>query len=141
MENLTDAAYVRHYLPTAHRRRANGTVEKLSKQVKCTPSIPIWLQVAKGEWPLDFEAVQRIINQSSHEWLMRRNNGMNDKGICGPMEVFGGFWLSPLLSCPSPLRKYNEMNTVKMKMATQLSNMEALHRVLADIRKEVSIRN
>lgn len=97
--------------------------------------LPMWGR------PAVVEAVQCIINKSLLQRLGRRNNGAGDNGIRCPMEVVAGSRPALLQICPSPLRKYKEMNALKMKRATEISNVEALHRALADIHKEVSTRN
>lgn len=106
MNLLTSETRIRHHFTTAYCPWANGTVERLCREVlRVTRALLSEWKLSVGQWPTIVECIQRIINQSPMEHLGKDDDG---KMLC-PMKVFTGLNPSTLLVRPSPLRRFRDL--------------------------------
>lgn len=85
---LTDELQVSHHFTTAYSPWANGSVERVCREVlrACRALLSEWRMVAK-EWPSVTEAVQNVLNHSPFKRLGPRDSSQPDV-YRTPIEVF-----------------------------------------------------
>lgn len=85
MKGLASETHIRHHFTTACCPRANGTVERLRREVlRIMRAVLSGWKLSVGKWPKIVESIQRVLNQSPMEHLGKDNDG---KMLC-PMKVF-----------------------------------------------------
>jgi len=108
IKELVDELRSKHHFTTAYSPWANGTVERVCREVlrACKALLREW-KLSPREWPSVYEAVQSVINHAPS-----RTFGLRDKNVPGvyrtPLEVFTGHKpVRPLIRA-LPIQKYKD---------------------------------
>lgn len=102
MRNLTDSLHIKHQLTTAYYPSANGTVERVCKEVLCIAQALLseW-KLSTKQWPSVIYVIQTVINGSPVE-RFQKDEKHNKR--C-PVEVHTGFKPQLFRARRTPLRK------------------------------------
>lgn len=140
MEVLTQDAGINHHLTTAYCPWANGTVERLCKEVlRATRALVSEWRLAPGKWTSVIECIQTVLNQSPVERLGRHSS--KDDIWLLPLEVFTGMKPIRFKVRPTPLLDAESIAHLEDEYAKGLPDVNRLHVALAEIHEEVSANN
>lgn len=138
MKNLTEEKRIRHHFTTVYCPWSNGTVERLCKEIlRITSALMSERKLSVGEWSAKIAAIQKVVNQSPVERLVRNNN---EKLKC-PMEVFSRLKPSSLIIRSLPTRTYRDLKAIAEERFRSIVNIEKVHRALERMHKDVAERN
>lgn len=136
---LTEDANIRHHFTTAYFLRANGTVERLCKEVlRAARSLLSQWKLPGNEWPSIIESVQALINKSPVE---RIGKDPDTSLWRTPLQVFTGMKLKKILVRPSSLKEVSPLSSLEEKRALEVVRISHLHDALHEMHKEVVARN
>lgn len=140
MKDLTEELKVDHHLTTAYSPWANGSVERIYREVlRACKAILHEFRLEPKDWPAATECIQSVINQSP-----LRHLGLRDSPIRvvhrTPLEVFTSHKPTrPLLSA-LPVEKYSIVPTITEVRARQLIDIEETQSALKGIHRYVQGR-
>lgn len=138
MTNLTREMHIRHHFTTAYCPWANGTIERLCKEVlRVVRALLSEWKMPVTQWPSLVGAVQKVINHSPIKRLGRNRAG----NMRCPMEVFTGLTPSPLLVRPMPLKTYRTVRVLDNERVRSIIDIGKLHESLEEMHKDVSKGN
>lgn len=111
MASLTEDAKVRHHFTTPYCPWANGTVERLCREVLRAGRALLseWRMMAT-EWPNILDCIQTVINQSPVERLGKKEGEQEWRT---PVEVFTGHKPTLILARPLPLERLSLLNPIE----------------------------
>ena len=138
LKEMIDELRTQHHFTTAYSPWANGSVERICREVlrACRALIGEW-RLSPRDWPAVTESVQSVINQTPLRKLGRR-----DAEIPGvyrsPLEVFTGHRpVRPLLRA-LPVGKYRMARTTDEIHARVLLNIDQIQDALSQMHREAN---
>lgn len=132
MTSLTDEMRIRHHFTTAYCSCANGTIERLCKEIlRSAHALLSEWKLPAIKWPSIIEAIQKIINHAPLQRLGRNKAGH----MRCPMEVFTGLTPSPLSLRPMPLKSYRTLQALDQEKALNMVDVGRLHESLNAVHK------
>lgn len=137
IKDLTDELKVNHHFTTAYSPWANGSVERVCREVlRACKAVLHEFRLAQKDWPAVTECIQSVINQAP-----LRRLGLRDSAVPGvfrtPLEVFTSHRPTrPLLSA-LPVEKYKDVPTIREVRARQLIDIEVTQGALEGIHRNV----
>lgn len=136
---LSSQFHVQHHFTTAYSPWANGTVERVCREVlrACKALCSEW-KLAPRDWPAVVESVQSVLNQSPLRRLGLRDKNKKDV-YRTPLEVFTGQLPGRPLLRALPFEKYKNAQTEDIARAAQLMHIDALQSSLEVFHKEVKL--
>lgn len=140
INDLMEEFHARHHFTTAYSPWANGTVERLCREVlrACRALCSEW-KLAPKDWPAVVESVQSILNHAPLKRL-----GLRDKDKPGvyrsPLEVFTGHLPTRPLHRALPFDKYKSAKTEDEVRARQLLDVDNMQQALQDLHRDVYAR-
>ena len=140
IKRLTDESRVHHHFTTAYCPWANGTVERVCREVlrACRALLSEW-KLAQQDWPAVTEAFQSVLNNTPLKRLGPRHPEQPSV-YRTPQEILTRHRpVRPLLRA-LPLSKYPDAQTNDKIRARQLVSTNSLQAALQDMRREVSVR-
>lgn len=138
MASLTKASRIRHHFTIPYCPRANGTVERLCKDVlRISKALLSKWKLRIVQWPSIIEAIHNIINHSPAIRLGKNKQGST---LC-PMEDLTALKPSPLLKRPMPLRNFKDVKALDEARTRELINMAMIYEVLDQMHMDVAETN
>ena len=137
LKDLTREMKVQHHFTTAYSPWANGTVERVCKEVlRATRALLSELRLPPTSWPAVLEMVQSILNQSPWKRLGSREN--SPRGIYRtPLEVFTSCRPRRPLLKALPIGDYSNTMSLDEARARQLCGIEELQGAMELMHKDV----
>ena len=138
MEQIRDELKVNHHFTTAYTPWANGTVERVCREVQrtCRALLSEW-NLAPQDWPSILESVQSILNCSP---LKRLGRECSNKAWRCPLQVFTGQTPQRLLLRAMPPNMHLEArsnNELQNNISSQISDLQ---KALEEMHKSVHTR-
>ena len=137
IRELTDEVRTNHHFTTAYSPWANGSVERVCREVlrSCKALISEW-KLSPKDWPAVTEAVQSVLNQAQTRTL-----GLRQKDVPGvyrtPLEVFTGHKpVRPLMQA-LPVQEFKYAKTTDEAQARGLINVDQLQEATLAMHKSV----
>lgn len=138
LRTLTADTHTQHHFTTAYSPWANGTVERVCREVlrTCRALLSEW-QLAERDWPAVTECVQSVMNQAPLRRLGQRQ-GAPSGVYRSPLEVFTGHKpVRPLLRA-LPVAMYSTARSENEIHTRQIMHTETLQKAMAEMHREVS---
>lgn len=127
----------RKHFTTAYTPWANGTVERVNREVLrgCKALLSEW-HLAPQDWPDVVDCVQSVVNHAPLQRLGTRSPGVYRT----PLEVFKALKPTRPLLCALPISKHPEAETESEVRARQVIVIDRVQAALNDMHKDVSER-
>lgn len=139
IDSLTTEAKVRHHFTTAYCPWANGSVERLCKEVlRASKALLSEWKLPAKKWPSIVSCVQSVINQAPVERLGKSDDGGTWRT---PMQVFTGRKPAGILLRPVTIEEVADGESLAIERALQVANACDLHSALDYMHKEVAGRS
>lgn len=140
ISNLTRDLHVSHHFTTAYSPWANGSVERICKEVlRSCQALLHEFRLAPSDWPSVTECIQSILNHSPVKRLgMRQGAGAGVYRT--PLEVFTSHKPSRPLLRALPFHQYPTVPSLEEARARQLLNIEELQGSLESMHRDVGER-
>lgn len=136
-KGVTSDLKVNHHFTTAYSPWANGTVERVCKEVlRACQALLLEFKLSPKEWPSVTECIQSILNQSPLKRL-----GLRDKSdpqvYRSPLEVFTSHLPSRPLLRALPIEKYQTLPSLSIIRAQQVADIDAVQHSLEEMHRDV----
>lgn len=139
MQQLTEEARVKHHFTTAYCPWANGTIERLCKEViRASRALLSEWQMPPTQWPHILNCVQCVLNQSP---LERLGKDPDSSSWPSPLQVFTGRKPDRLLLRPevtSPVATHQPIDAARAREVARLPQLQA---ALDDMHRDVARGN
>ena len=138
LRQLTDELQTSHHFTTPYSPWANGTVERVYREVKraTTALLSEW-KLAPMDWPNVLECVQSVLNHAPLRRLGRRTEG--DPTIFRtPLEVFTGHKPIRALTRALPIHMYEHTKSLDEVRAQQIIGITQFQSALNDMHRKLS---
>lgn len=128
-----EARFKPHYTPL-YSPWANRTIECLCREIiRVARSLLSDRKLSARKLNLIIEVIRKVVNRSLLNSLGRNQQGR----IRCLMKIFTGLRLSPLLLCPRPLKRYNNVKKLLEVRTEEIVDIDAAYKVLKKSYKEV----
>ena len=140
IRHLVESMHINHHFTTAYCPWANGTVERVCKEVLRAARVLLHeLRLGEKDWPAVTECLTSILNHSPLTRLGLRSK--KQPGVYrSPLEVFTSHRPTRPLLRALPFDKYASAPTLDIARAQQCANMEQIQDSMDKMHKEVSER-
>lgn len=138
-KQLANEAHVRQHFTTAYCPWANGTIERLCKEVLRTARALLseW-RMPPTQWPSIVNCMQLIINQSPLERLGQDHGASTWRT---PLQVFTGREPRLMLVRPEPISELSRHEPMEVAKAREVAKLQLLHTAMNDMHRTVAVGN
>lgn len=141
VQRFTEESCILHHLLTPYCPWANGTVERLCKEVfRASRALLNEWRMSPTNRPAVIHCIQAIINQTPLKRFGVGRDASNKRWKCH-MEAFAGLQPKGLVLQPLGLKEFRHQESLEEQRAREITHMDDVHTALEHLHKEVADNN